>query len=96
MKNLADFKRNLQSAKENGILLKSELSNKQNEIVKINPFTTVGHIQSNAFALNRNNSLSWAEYGKASEWSFESNKAVRTFKDGGKITFEFSDNQFFN
>lgn len=93
--NLSAFKKILESAKNHSQMIKSTVINKNGEIVKLNDFAPVCHTQSNSFALLRNNTFSWLEYGKASEWEFENSNAIKNFKDGGKIVLEFKDPSFF-
>jgi len=93
---LSDFKRWLQSAKNHSILLKSTVVNGKQEIVKENNFAPINIIQSNAFTLLRDGVDSWAEFGKAKEWSFDNGVIKRNFNDGGFIKFEFSDSAFFS
>lgn len=95
MKSLADFKRVIQSCIVNSIMLKSTVFDKNGAVIRENDFTTVNHIQSNSFSLNRNGKQSWMEFGKASEWSFIGGNSTRQFGDGGKIIFELSNPEFF-
>ena len=93
---LSDFKRFIESAKVHSMELKSTVVNKNGEVVKENTFATVTHTQSNSFALNKEGKLSWAEYGKASEWDFTDGILKRKFKDGGYILFQFKEPNFFS
>lgn len=93
---LSDFKRFIESAKVHSLELKSKVVNKYGEVVKENSFAVVAHTQSNSFALNREGKLSWAEYGKASEWDFNDGIIRRNLNDGGYIIFEFRDPTFFS
>lgn len=95
MKNLTDFKKVLNSCLVHKLEIKSKAINKNGEIVKENDFAPVGHIQSNSFAMMRNNVLSWCEYGKASQWKFEGKQATKTLLDGGRLVFEIKDADFF-
>ena len=95
MKNLADFKKVLTSCLNHKIEIKSKVVSKQGETIKENDFTTVGHIQTNAFAMNRNGTLSWCEYGKAKDWTFKGATAEKQFMDGGKLVFEIKNPEFF-
>ena len=92
---LSKFKRHIENAKVNGLFMKSKVVNPKGEVVKENDFAPVKHTQTNAFALLRNEKLSWVEYGKASEWEFENSQAIRKYKDGGKLILEFNDLSFF-
>lgn len=94
MKTLTDFKRALQSCKTNGIQIKSTVVNPKGEVIKSNDFAPVCHIQTNSFALLRNNTRSWAEFGKASQWQFDKG-AKQSFQNGGYIYFEFDCPSFF-
>lgn len=93
---LSDFKRFIESAKIHSMELKSIVANKNGEVIKENPFAVVAHTQSNAFALDREGKLSWAEYGKASEWDFSDGIIKRNFSNGGYILFQFKDPTFFS
>jgi hypothetical protein len=95
MKNLTDFKKVLESCKTHSLELKSTVFNRNGELVKENDFAPVKHTQSNAFALERDGKLSWAEYGKAKEWEFSGKTATRNFSFGGKIIFELKSPEFF-
>lgn len=92
---LSDFKRFIESAKVHGMELKSTVVNKDGQIIKENNFAPVKHTQSNAFALNRDGKLSWAEYGKASDWDFTDGLLKRNL-NGGYILFQFKDPTFFS
>lgn len=95
MKNLSDFKKVLQSCMVHKIGIRSKVINRNGETVKENPFAPVGHIQSNSFALLRDGKLSWAEYGKSKDWTFEGGTAKKIFMDGGHIVFELQTPEFF-
>jgi hypothetical protein len=83
MTNLAELKRFLAANINNPkILLSSKVYN-QGKLIRENEPATIGHVQSNSFALNRNGNLSWFEYGKASELLINENSFKNKY-----ITFE--------
>lgn len=94
--NLSEYKRHLQSAMTNGINLKSTVINSKGEVVRENEFAPIVLVNTVSFAMLRNGKQSFAEFGKASEWQFADDKAIRNFKDGGKIEFTFDAPDFFN
>jgi len=91
MKSLNDFKKNLQICKSNGITLKTSVLNSTGEVIRVNDFAPIGNIQSNSFAMIRNEKLSWVEFGKASQWNFT--EGIKQNLIGGSMVFEFSPNQ---
>jgi hypothetical protein len=88
MKTLADMKKKLQIK---GILVRSRVINSQGAIVLVQPFAPVGHVQSNAFTLLRNDKKSWCEFGKAGEWEFSEKTAKKRGALGGYLELEFSE-----
>lgn len=72
IKTLADFKRFISANLNNpNILLSSKvINNGTGEIVKDNPPAMINHVQTNAFGVSRNNTISWMEFGKAANWVF--------------------------
>jgi hypothetical protein len=88
MKNLADFKRKLQTK---GILVKSQVIDSKGNTVNAQPFAPLGHIQSNAFTVMRDGRKIWCEFGKASDWTFTDKTAIKHGKLGGRLELEFSE-----
>jgi hypothetical protein len=72
MKHLAEFKRFLtENVKNNNVLLSSKvIRNNTSELVKENPPAPIELVQSNAFAVRRDDKISWVEFGKAKDWEF--------------------------
>tara|TARA_R110000868_G_scaffold96843_3_gene266308 strand:- start:1231 stop:1521 length:291 start_codon:yes stop_codon:yes gene_type:complete len=87
MKTLADFKKVIQSCITHQLRMKSTVKDKDGKIIRENSFAPVVHLQSNSFALERNGVKSWAEFHKASAWSFDKGTATRQMLDG-TLTFE--------
>jgi hypothetical protein len=91
MKNLADFKRFLAENINTNILISSKTITGDNKAVMTSKEpATIGHMQSNSFAMNRQNAkgepvLSWVEFKKASDWTFEGCKAIQKNQFGETI-----------
>lgn len=93
MRNLADFKRMIQVAIDEKRQIKTSNYNEKGELTSEKPFTTVCHLQSNAFTLLRDGKESWVFFEKASDWEFNGS-LIATQKNpwGGKFAVEISEN----
>jgi hypothetical protein len=93
---LAGFKSMIESAKTNGIYIKSSILRKDGSTVRENDFAPISIAQSNCFAIKREKGDSYTEYGKASTWEIDlhNNKVKKVFPDG-YLEFQFQDPTFF-
>lgn len=92
MRNLADFKRMIQIAIDEKRQIKTSNYNSKGELTSEKPFTTVCHLQSNAFTLLRDEKQSWIFFGKASEWTFDGSLTAIQSDVFGKHMIEISEN----
>jgi hypothetical protein len=95
MKNLSEFKKVLQSCLTHKLEICSKVTDRNGNVIKEQPFAPVAHIQSNSFALDRGGKLSWLEFRKASQWTFNGATATQNFMDGGKIELTLKTPEFF-
>ena len=86
--NLAQFKKWLAEAKENGSTLRSEVLAPTGEVARQQPHAPVSVVQANMFALKRNEQDSYTEFGKASQWKFTDNDATKQMV-GGSLKFSY-------
>lgn len=92
MRNLADFKKMIQIAINEKRQIKTSNYNNKGELTSERPFTTVCHLQSNAFTLLRDGKQSWIFFGKASEWTFNGSLIATQSDVFGKYVIEISEN----
>jgi hypothetical protein len=96
---LAGFKQLLESAKINGIHVRSTILNPEGQAALVRPFSPVGRVQSNAFTILREGREFWVEFNKSSSWEFDlpNGKATKLHPNGMKtMIIEISTPEFFN
>ena len=89
MKNLAELKRAISQAKQQGILIKTSVFNLNHVAIRYGAYAPIHRVKSNAFSLMRS-AESWIEFGKAKQWKFCSDQVVQRLLADGYIEIEFS------
>ena len=91
MKTLADLKKKVtQGVTDKTILVKTNVMFQNQTHLEPKPYTTVEHVQSNSFSLNREGKKSWVEFGKASQYEFTELTAKLNYPKGGYMLITFN------